>query len=653
MVIANQRKVTWKRALGSLLLIAASTLPASHLIADTNTWTSLSWHDVRADVVEDVDPDQFAVDVARLAEQFDWLAENGWTPVSIDQIIDAHEGRAALPEKAVLLTFDDGLSSMYTDVFPLLKAYNYPAVAAVVTSWMEQPEDWSILYEVGLRTRDGFVSWDQVREMADSGLVAIASHSHDMHHGILSNPQGNEQPAATTREYLPGLGRYENESEWRQRVQNDLKTSADFIERRTGFRPKAIVWPYGEYNDSTEAIARELGMVVSLGLTTGPNSIDRLSRLNRFLITDNPDIGFFANALPQPMSRSIHRVVHVDLDYVYDPDPIQQERNLDVLVDRIYRLNVNTVFLQAYADPDGDGNASELYFPNRHLPMRADLFNRVSWQLRTRANVKVFAWMPVLSFDLPDQDKARRLMVKRHGVESPVTDADYRRLSPFLPEARHIISEIYTDLATHSYFDGILYHDDAYLAADEDFSACESLATWPNGEAITGCQLEPAEKTAALIDFTHELTEIVKTWHPAVLTARNMYARPILEPDSEARFSQNLQSFIDAYDITAIMAMPWMEGAEDPDAWLMDLVHAVRQYPNGLERSLFEFQSYDWAGQQWIDESILESHASALIGQGALNLGYYPDDFLNNRPNSESMFQGISIRTFPYRGYQR
>ena len=45
-----------------------------------------------------------------------------------------------------------------------------------------------------------------------------------------------------------------------------------------------------------------------------------------------------------------------------------------------------------------DGVAEALYFPKRHLPMRADLFNRVAWQLMARAGVKVFAWMPVLAF---------------------------------------------------------------------------------------------------------------------------------------------------------------------------------------------------------------------------------------------------------------
>jgi len=76
------------------------------------------------------------------------------------------------------------------------------------------------------------------------------------------------------------------------------------------------------------------------------------------------------------------RVAHLDMDYLYDKDPEQLERNLDVAIQRIKDMHINTVYLQAYADPDGDGNAEELYFPNRHLPVKQDLFNRVAWQLK-------------------------------------------------------------------------------------------------------------------------------------------------------------------------------------------------------------------------------------------------------------------------------
>ena len=627
-------------------------LPAGGVAA--SEWVALSWHDVRDEAEGMTLGDPFAVSTERLAEQFEWLRANGWQPVSLDQLLAARDGRATLPEQAVLLTFDDGLESLYSRVFPLLRAYGYPAVAAVVTGWLEGvTEGATVLYEGRPRGRDGFVDWAALREMADSGLVEIASHSHDLHRGVLGNPQGNEQPAATTREYLPAAARYETEAERQARIRADLARSADLLERHTGQRPRAVVWPYGEYDATAESIAAELGMEVSLGLTTGRNGTHRLHGLHRLLITGNPDLALFATLLPQAPRPAVQRIAHVDLDYVFDADPTQQARNLDALLDRIKALGITTVYLQAFADPDGDGTADALYFPNRHLPVRADLFNRVAWQLRTRARVEVYAWMPMLAFDLPDAARGERLAVLRPGADGRPEPArlDYRRLSPFLPEARTLIGEIYADLARHAHFAGLLFHDDAYLAADEDLAACSAGASWPgSGRPIDDCELAPAEKTAALIDFGAELVEGVRRYRPAVRTARNLYPRVVLDPASEARFSQSLPAFLAAYDHTALMAMPGLDG-EDPadEAWLRTLLHRVAAEPRGLERTVFKLQAKDWQRDAWLPAELLRDQFRLLVRAGAVHLAYYPDDFIGGRPGFEDLFQGISNRSFPYR----
>lgn len=636
-----------------LILVLLLGMPAVGSAAAGDEWVAVSWHDVRPDVNGRLDPDRFAVSTWTLAEQFEWLKAEGWQPISVDTLIAAHRGRARLPEKAVLLTFDDGLASVYDHVFPLLEAYDFPAVVAVVTGWQERIASGGTIEYQGRRWGpQGLASWAELKEMADSGLVSLASHSHDMHRGVTANPQGNRQPAAATLRYDPATGRYERPAQYRARVRADLARSVALIEQRTGHRPRTMIWPYGAFNEQTEAIARELGMPVSLGLSTGVNTTDRLSGLRRFLVTGNPPLDEFARNLPQTPDRNIRRVAQVDLDYVYDPDPDQQRRNLDRLLDRIKALDLTAVYLQAYADPDGDGTASALYFPNRHLPVRADLFNRVAWQLRTRAEVDVYAWLPVLAFDLPDPWRARSLAVRRRTEDGPVAaNRDYRRLSPFLPEARRFIGDIYTDLARHADVAGLLFHDDAYLAADEDASACRPEASWPGtGASIADCGLSPAQKTRALVDFTGWLTERVRAWRPAVRTARNLYAPVVMDPEAgRARFSQSLPAFLAAYDTTALMAMPWLEGAGDPGAWLADLVDRVASVPGGLGGVLFELQGRDWRRGAWLDGETLRAQMHRLTRAGAVNLGWYPDDFIHDRPAFEPLFQGVSTRTFPYR----
>jgi biofilm PGA synthesis lipoprotein PgaB len=77
---------------------------------------------------------------------------------------------------------------------------------------------------------------------------------------------------------------------------------------------------------------------------------------------------------------------------------------------------------------------------------------------------------------------------------------------------------------------------------------------------------------------------------PQIKTARNMFALPILQPESEAWFAQNLDDFLAEYDWTVPMAMPLMESvpADESDAWLTRLVNAVAARP---ARSIKPFSS--------------------------------------------------------------
>jgi biofilm PGA synthesis lipoprotein PgaB len=376
-----------RRVALAILLIASFSIPP----ASANDFIVLCYHEVRQDVRDY--PDAYAVDGAALVQQFAWLRGSGYTPVSLQDIVASRQGGKPLPPKAVLLSFDDAYLSFYTHVFPLLREFRYPAVLGVVGKWIDNPKGLPVAYgEKGSVAQASFPSWDQVREMTASGLVEVASHSYDLHYGIVANPQGNLQPAATARLYDPATGRYEDDATWRARVYADLAQSASRIERETGRRPRAIVWPYGSYNGELLAIARELGMTVALTLEDGINTPDvPLAAVRRILVAHNPNLAAFTAGVRGPLRPLPVRVVQLSLDTIYDADPAQQERRLSVLLDRIKALKPSHVYLEALTDTDGDGVADATYFPNSGLPMRADLFNRVAWQLASRGDVKVFA----------------------------------------------------------------------------------------------------------------------------------------------------------------------------------------------------------------------------------------------------------------------
>lgn len=636
-----------------LALLFLSSVTAGNAAAEP--FLSLCFHNVQ-DVVSD--PDGLSISTDRLVVTFSWLREHGFRVVSVDELLAAREGRRPLPPRAVLLTFDDGYTSFYNRVYPLLRAFDYPAVLALTGRWLDAAPGEEVPYGDRLVPREKFVTWEQVREMADSGLVEIASHSYDLHRGVPANPQGNRQPALSARIYDPQAGAYEEEGAWLARLRADLSANSALIERQTGRRPRVMVWPYGKFNRPALSLAREAGMSLTCGLGGGVNDTGDLSVVQRQLMDDDIALDAVVWQLYNPETREPQRVVHVDLDYLYDPDPGQQEANLGRLLDRIHELRINTVYLQAFADPDGDGVANALYVPNRHLPVRADLFNRAAWQLKTRAYVKVYAWMPVLAFAVGDEQMQVHAWNPQEGRIAPDPGA-YRRLSPFSPEARRLIGEIYQDLAVHADFDGLLFHDDAFLTDYEDAGPAAMAACREAGLPDSVAELRADSvlmdrwtdlKTQALVHLTDELADRVRILRPEVKTARNLYALPVLEPRSETWFAQSLPAFLEHYDHPAVMAMPLMEGAKDAEAWLSRLVRQVAREPGGLDRTVFELQSVDWRRPGVpLPESTLARQMRLLQRAGGVNFGYYPDDFIAGRPRLAPFHGAMSLQNYPFR----
>ena len=576
-----------------------------------------------------------------LIKHFNWLKENGYNVISWQQVIDAENGQGTLPDNAVLLSFDDGYETMYNVVFPLLKAYNYPAVFAPVTGWLDTPANQKIAYADKMLDRSVFATWAQVKEMEQSGLVEVASHTHNLHNGINANPSGGQLPAVIAPEYKNG--KYETEDAYKNRLKSDFARTVQTLVNHIGKKPRVMVWPYGQFNDVAVQIARQAGMPHYFSL--GEKIVNKVGdkHIGRLLLNAETDLNTVKNYLDGiDESKQIQRVLHVDLDYVYDANKAQQAKNLDKLIERIYRYGVTTVYLQAFSDPDGDGVADALYFPNKYLPVRDDIFGRIAWQLQTRAGVQVYAWMPVLAFDLRKSVKEAEYVIDSR-TGKPSTTA-YLRLSPYNNQNVEIIKSIYNDLSFYAKFNGILFHDDAFLTDFED-------AEGDHAEGMVSSQAK--QKTQDLIQLTHQLTDALKPYFLrgsySLKTARNLYASVITNPNAEEWLAQNLKTLTENYDTTAIMAMPYMENEQpisqkEAYQWFASLIENVKaQAP--LDKVLFEFQAVNWRTQKPIPESELIDWMTLLQKNHIYSYGYYPDNFLTNQPDMNKMKPYFSVNT--------
>lgn len=623
------------------LLIALSALPAQ---AANGLFHVLCYHDISAKP-----QDSFAVTPTQLREHLGWLHQHGYRFISVDDILADRAGKRPLPDKAVLLSFDDGYESMYRQAFPILKEFKAPAVIGLIGSWLTPGQH---THADHAAETGQYLTWAQLREMQASGLVEIASHTFDLHHGIPANPQGSQMPAASTRQY--SQGQYESEAHYRQRITHDLATNNALIRRELGTAPRVMVWPYGSYNRVTQQIAGKLGMPLTLTLDDGPNRHNvPLAATRRLLIDNSTNVSQLQNELAlreratQPSLRP-GKIMHVDLDYLYDTDPKQRSRNLDLLMDRIRAMKVNTVYLQAFSDPDGNGAADQAYFPNRHLPVRADLFSYVAWTIKTRSQVKaVYAWMPMLAFELPQKHPAARdVVVTLPHPQTGHVAMGYPRLSPFSARARQAIREIYQDLGRHAQFDGILFHDDVTLSDYEDASpaALKQYRAWGLPADVNKIRaseklqdLWTANKTRALDRFAMELAGILKQDHPALATARNLYASVALNPRSEVWYAQSLENSLATYDYTAIMAMPYMENAQDPARFMRNIFEKVASQPGALDKTVFELQAVDWRNDQAVSSQEMADTIQNLYRWGARHVGYYPDKLYQAHPDTDTL----------------
>ncbi len=523
-----------------LLTIISTTLTANTEVklSDKNSYKVLCYHNV---VDKITDPKIMNISTDQLIAHFKWLKVNGYTVISIDDILKAKAGTKDLPKKAVLLTFDDGYVSFYTRIYPLLKLYNYPGVYALVGKWQETPDDQNFLYGTLPRSRKMLLSWDEINEMKNSGLIEFASHTYDFHHGVIANPQGNTQPALTSLIYDPKTKRYESTKEYIKRVDEDIKKSSDTIYKHTGFRPRSIAWPYGAYNGIAQDIAKKYGMPITLTLDDGINTPQDIEGMKRILVENDPKFDNFYWSLQETESET-QRSLFIDLDDIYDPDPKKTNINLGKVIEKVRKYMISTVILKAYTDSDSDGLADMLYFPNDTMPMKADLLNRIAWQIKGRAPIEdLYVQMPISAFELKDQ-----------------------KLSLHKSSDQAKIMKIYADMAKQSFFKGVMF-DHTYNTPDV--------------------------RTDDTIRFTKALLKSMRHFTINLKTALMINAD-----------HKGLEKFLPNYKYTFLNTEGLLSNSKTSKVILSNLIDSIKQYPNGLEKSAFVLSDKNFTDHQLADQ---------------------------------------------------
>ena len=192
------------------------------------------------------------------AGQMQALREGGYTAITIDEMLSYVNEGAPLPEKPVLITFDDGYRSNITLAAPILREYGMKATVFVVgvTVGAETYKD------TGAEIFPHF-TWEEALEYAD--VIDLQSHSYDLHRVEALDGENFRFGA------IPQEG--ESEASYIQLFREDFLQSKKDLEANTGKAAVAFAYPHGAKSDLTEVLLSEMGVTVTFGTEEGVNTL--------------------------------------------------------------------------------------------------------------------------------------------------------------------------------------------------------------------------------------------------------------------------------------------------------------------------------------------------------------------------------------------
>ena len=257
-------------ALAVLLLFSCITINASPL----ETLMGLALGEV-AEVpiimyhaLEDTPDNKWEITAKEFESDLKYIVENGFTPVVMQDLIDfVHSGKH-LPEKPIVLSFDDGRMPTMDIILPMLEKYNAKITMAIIG---HETDYYTEIDRQGKISRHPHMTWDEVAAAHKSGRVEIQSHTYNLHGKNGAKKMKGESTEA-----------------YRERLLADLNKFADVLNSNIGIAPNSLAYPLGAISDVSDDIIKGAGYLASLSCEQKTNIIrvgdaDSLFSLKRYL----------------------------------------------------------------------------------------------------------------------------------------------------------------------------------------------------------------------------------------------------------------------------------------------------------------------------------------------------------------------------------
>lgn len=214
---------------------------------------------------------QFVIDSQKLEDDLKMLQKKGYTTVTVKDLTDYVYNDKSLPQKPIMLTFDDGYYNNYYYAYPLLQKYKCKAVISPIAYYSEFYSN-----DNKLSVSYSHCTWAQLKEMIDSGYVEIQNHSYNMH----------------TQSGRVGIKQKQGESDetYKKLITEDISTAQKYFKEKLNYTPIAFVYPFGAISDNSEDIIKALSFKCSFTCQEKVNTISKdknsLYSLGRYIRTN-------------------------------------------------------------------------------------------------------------------------------------------------------------------------------------------------------------------------------------------------------------------------------------------------------------------------------------------------------------------------------
>lgn len=205
------------------------------------------------------------------------LKEADFTFLTLYDLDNIVNGKMKLPKNPIFITFDDGYRNNYENAYPILKKYGAKASIFLVGSQLEKPD---------------FLKYEQVIEMAESGVFAFGSHTYSLDGTFIEG-------ANRGKTYLSSKLDGETDEEFYTKIKNDLVWNNDVIYNMSSNFPKAIAYPGAMINKIGKKAVIDAGLkygFVGANQTAtklsdlDPTNPDTLLEIKRFNVKPNRNI---------------------------------------------------------------------------------------------------------------------------------------------------------------------------------------------------------------------------------------------------------------------------------------------------------------------------------------------------------------------------